>query len=100
MCVFVGVGVGVGVYIFIHLLLSLIMCVCVCLCVCVYMYIVCLCVCVFRALSHTHIDAAKGIHMFVCMHVYNDSMQQISLKTKLMRILFTSCLVYRAGRVL
>jgi hypothetical protein len=39
------------------------------------------CVCVCFELSLTHIDAAKGIHMFVCMHVYNDSMQHISSNT-------------------
>ena len=62
------------------------------------------------------IDARR--HTYVCMHVHNDSMQHISLntsqqqtspnntafliahapskQTKLMRILFSSCLAYRA----
>jgi hypothetical protein len=55
--------------------------VCVCVCVCVRVLVcVCVCVCVCRSKKCAAMRCMlEGIHMFVCMHVYTDSMHHISL---------------------
>ena len=52
-------------------------CVCVCVCACVR---VCVCIYICRSKKCAPMRCMlEGIHMFVCLHVYNDSMQHISL---------------------